>query len=166
MSTPIVTSKTVLTALTMIYFSLVMVVTAFGLVVLFLNYSGGISGNKDVEFAQLFRYVLFAVLPLGLMTGYFVFKRTIATISSTASLKEKLMKYQQALLFRSACFELPGLLGSVAALLTGDNSFLLFTALVVIMFFLVRPTVYSITTDLTLSSQERDNLENPAFPLT
>ncbi len=160
------TSKSVVNALTMIYFSLVMVMAAFGLIVLYLNYTGGISTDADPAFAQLLRYILFAVLPIGLLSGYFIFKKIIATIPSTTSLKGKLGYYQNAVLIRSACFELPGIVGGVAALITGDNSFLLFTALVVVMFFLVRPTVYTITADLNLTSQERAILENPSAPLT
>ena len=72
------------------------------------------------------------------------------------------MKYQTAVLIRSACFEMPGLVAAVSALITGDNSFLLFTAIVIVLFLLVRPSVYTITSDLNLSQGERNLLENPS----
>ena len=157
------TSKSVLTALNMIYFSLIMMMTLFGAVVFFLSISGEMT--QDPEFALILRYLLFALLPIGVGAGYFVFKQRLNTIQSTLSLSEKLMKYQTAVLIRSGCFEMPGLFGSVATLITGDLSFLLFTAIVIVLFLLLRPTVYTITTDLNLSQKERAILENPLSQL-
>ncbi len=160
------TTKSVLTAINLIYFSLVSVMASFGLIVLYLNYSGGLAAEADPDFALLLRYVLFALLPLGIGMGYFIFKQILAQLNATMTLKDKLFKYQNALLIRSACFELPGLMGSVAAIITGDNSFLLFTGIVVVLFLLVRPTLYTLTNDLNLSAIERKTLENPDSTLT
>lgn len=162
----VTTTKSVLTALNLIYFSLVSVMASFGLIVLYLNYSGGLTAEADLDFTLLLRYVLFALLPLGIGMGYFIFKQILAQLNATMTLKDKLFKYQNALLIRSACFELPGLMGSVAALITGDNSFLLFTGIVVVLFLLVRPTLYTLTSDLNLSAGERKILENPDSTLT
>jgi membrane protein implicated in regulation of membrane protease activity len=75
------------------------------------------------------------------------------------------VKYQTAILIRSGCFEMPGLFGAVAALITGDISFLLFTAIVIVLFLLLRPSIYTITTDMNLTQRERTLLENPTSPL-
>lgn len=162
---PATTSKSFLTALNLLYFSLVFVMATFGSVVLFLNLSGGVSAEVDEEFATLLRYILIVGLPAGLAAGYFLFKRLIGSPDSSTPLREKLFKYQNALLIRSALFEIPGLFGAVCALITMDNSFLLFTGIAIVMFFLFRPTVYSITTDLNLSQSDRLILENPDSPL-
>ena len=157
------TSKSVVSALNMIYFSLIMMMTLFGAVVFFLTTSGDIT--QDPELALILRYVLFVLLPIGVGAGYFIFKQWMNTISTALSLREKLMKYQTAVLIRSGCFEMPGLFGAVATLITGDLSFLLFTAIVIILFLLLRPTLYTITTDMNLSQKERAILENPSSPL-
>jgi hypothetical protein len=60
---------------------------------------------------------------------------------------------------------MPGLLGAVATLITGDNSFLLFTLMVIVMFLLFRPSIYNITSDLSLNQNERAMLENPSTVL-
>jgi hypothetical protein len=143
----------------------VSVMASFGLIVLYLNYTGSLVPGADPGLSLLLRYGLFALLPIGIGMGYFIFKQTLAPINASMTLKEKLFKYQTALLIRSACFELPGLMGSVAALITGDNSFLLFTAIVVVLFLMVRPTLYTLTSDLNLSASERSILENPSAPL-
>ncbi len=159
------TSKSLLTGLNLIYFSLVFVMTTFGLIVLYLNYTGGMEVEVDVEFAHMLRYILIALLPVSLGAGYFIFKKITSSIQSSLSLKEKLIKYQTAVLIRSACFEFAGMLGCVFALITTDNSFLLFTGIIIAMFFLFRPTIYSITTDLNLSQSDRLILENPQSPI-
>lgn len=157
------TSKSVLTALNMIYFSLVAVMAMFVVIVLYVSTSGSIT--PEPEIALILRYVLFVLLPIGVGAGYFIFKKWMNAISHSLPLKEKLMKYQTAMLIRSSCFEVPGLFGAVAALVTGDLSFLLFTAIVIVLFLLLRPSIYIITTDMNLSQIERSTLENPASPL-
>jgi hypothetical protein len=128
--------------------------------VFFLTLSGDMT--QDPELALTLRYVLFALLPIGVGAGYFIFKQWMTAISPTLSLREKLMKYQTAVLIRSGCFEMPGLFGAVATLITGDLSFLLFTAIVLVLFVLLRPTVYTITTNMNLSKKERARFENPS----
>ncbi len=157
------TSNSVLSALNIIYLSLMMMMIMFGAVVFFLNTSGGI--GHDAELTLLLRYVLCGLLPIGLGAGYFIFKQFINSINPSISLREKLMKYQTAVLIRSACFEMPGLVGAVAALITGDNSFLLFTAIVIVLFLILRPSAYTITSDLNLTQDERALLENPLSTL-
>lgn len=157
------TSKSVLTALNMIYFSLVTVMIMFSAVVLYISTYGSIT--PDPELAFILRYVLFALFPIGVGAGYFIFKQWMQAINPSISLREKLMKYQTAVLIRSGCFEMPGLFGAVATMVTGDNSFLLFTAIVIVLFLLLRPTIYTICTDLNLSQKDRAILENPSSPL-
>lgn len=157
------TSKSTLSALNLIYYSLIMMMTLLGAVVVFLNASEGITPNG--ELTQTLRYALIGLLPLGLGAGYFIFKQFIKSVNPSLSLHEKLMKYQTAVIIRSACFEMPGLVGAVAALITGDNSFLLFTAMVIVFFFILRPSVYTITSDLNLTQVERAILENPSSTL-
>lgn len=159
------TTKSVLTGLNIIYFALIFIMTTFGLVVLYLNSSGGQIAEVDAEFALTLRYVLIALLPASLGAGYFIFKKLTSSVDSSLSLKEKLFKYQNALLIRSACFEFVGMLGCVFAMVSADSSFLLFTGIIIAMFFLFRPTIYSITTDLNLSQSERLILEKPESPL-
>ena len=158
----VVTSKTLLTTLSMIYFALVFVMTFFGVVVLYLNYSGTNEIVPNDDFTQMLQYVLFVLTPVGIGTGYFIFKQQLSSIESGLTLRQKLNKYQTAILIRSACLELPGLFGAVAAMITGVNTFLLFTLAIIIIFIIVRPTPFTITNDLGLSPTEKFILENPA----
>ncbi len=151
-------AKPQLSAITIIYFSLIGILTVFSLVVFYLNATGGIS-PPDAELATTMRYVMLVIVPAGLLAGHFIYKSKLASIDPSLSLKEKFGSYQVAILLRSACFEAPGLLGGVVALLTTDNSFLLFTAAIIVAFLFLRPTAFSITTDLHLNSKEHAQLE-------
>lgn len=157
------TPQSILRTMNLIYFAMVGMLTAFALVVFFLNTTGMIR-QEGSDYTLELRYLLFAITPLGLFTGYFLFKRLLLTITTTAILNQKLLKYQQAILIRSACFEFPGLVAGVAAFLSKDNSFLLFTALVAVLFLLFRPSVATITIDLNLTQNERSQLESPQKP--
>lgn len=157
------TPQSMLRAMNLIYFALVAMMSAFALVVFFLN-TTGIIRQEGPDYTLELRYLLFVVTPLGLFAGYFLFKRLLLTVPTTATVNQKLLKYQQALLIRSACFEFPGLVAGVAAILSKDNSFLLFTAMVVVLFLLFRPSIATITIDLNLTQNERSQLESPQKP--
>lgn len=155
------TSKVLLTALYMIYYSIMMVMILFGLVVLYLNISEQKPSDPDDQFAQVLLYVLYAMALAGVLAGHFIFRQQLSVVDPALTLREKLGKLQVALLVRSACMEVPALFGAVAAMITGDNSFLLFTAIIVTLFIVWRPTLATVADDLGLSQQERSLLENP-----
>lgn len=157
------TSKSVVGVINLLYYSQVMMIVLFSAVVYYLYMTGNITPNP--ELALIFRYVIIALLLAGISVGYFIFKQQMSAIRSALSLREKLGKYQTAVLIRAACLELPGLFGAVSVLTTGDISFLLFTAIVLVLFVLVRPSTYAIATDLNLTPSERSILENPSSSL-
>jgi len=154
--------KALLTGLSLVYISLMVVMAIFGGIVYYLNTSGSSQIPPDVNLASTMRYVLIIVSPVALAVGYFIYKKLLSAIGPTVVLREKLQRLQSVILIRSACFEVPGLLGAVSALITGDNSFLLFTAIILVFFLLLRPTVFSIAQDLGLTQQEKEMLEKSA----
>jgi uncharacterized membrane protein len=160
MSEPI-SSKTLLTTMNMIYFSLVSVMGIFAVYVFYLNYTESLLVDSDEEYIQLLRYVLFGLTPIGISVGYFTFKQQLSTLEPASTLRDKLGKYQTAILIRSAGLEIPGLFGTIAAMLTGENTFLLFTLVIIVVFIILRPTPYTMTNELGLSQSEKSILENP-----
>jgi uncharacterized membrane protein len=156
-----ISSKTLLTTMNMIYFSLVFIMAFFAAYVFYLNYTESLIVDSDEDYIQLLRYVLFGLTPIGVAAGYFTFKQQLSSLEPASKLRDKLGKYQTAILIRSAGLELPGLFGAIAAMLTGENTFLLFTLVVIVIFILLRPTPYTMTNDLGLSQSEKSILENP-----
>jgi hypothetical protein len=96
-----------------------------------------------------------------LIAAYFVFDMMLNKISSSSLLKEKLSKYQAAYMTRAALLEASGLLGAIAAFISGELYFLSAPLLITLIFFLLRPSAQHVTEDLRLSVGERDLLRNP-----
>jgi hypothetical protein len=154
------TPKQTLTNLNLIYFALMFIMGGFALFVYFWIYTGQQMAPVDAEFESILRIVAIATVPVGMSISYVVFKTVLKTIKPEMTLSSKLQYYQNAVLIRCAGFEMPGMFGSVVAFITGNASFLLFTAAIVVLFLLFRPTVNSISNDLQLTVTERNELES------
>jgi hypothetical protein len=130
-------------------------------VVFYLNYSNEVTPQLDQQTASLFRYLLIALVPAGMAMGYFIYGNQVKTIDPSATLGSKINRMQAAILVRSACLEVPGILGCIVAMMSGDNSFLLFTMIVLVVYGLWRPTPDTLSEDLHLSQEERERLQDP-----
>src|SRR4051812_7121120 len=95
----------------------------FSGILLWLNSNGQISPVENI--GDFFHYIVPLVTIASFAAVYIVFKMMVRKINTSVELKEKLPKYQVAVIVRSALLELPGLLAAVAALLTGEMYFLL-----------------------------------------
>lgn len=154
-----VTSKSYRLTLNIIYLAQALVIVFFSLVVLFLNASGELPPANDLS--ETFQILIPLVTIVFLSSAYFVFRTLLSKIDQSWELRKKLPKYQVAVMVRSALLELPGLLGAVAAMITGTMYFLSASLLVVIVFIMLRPTLYNIVEDLRLSAAEKALLEDP-----
>mgnify|MGYP007097579769 FL=1 len=146
--------------LNLVYFSLVVVMTGFATFVYVWISTGQKITPVDAEFESLLRIITIATVPAGMGISYVAFKTVIKGIPPEMPLATKLHRYQSAVIVRGAGFEIPGMFAAVASFITGNVSFLLFTAVIVVLFLLFRPTIAAITNDLQLTATERSNLEN------
>jgi len=149
-----------LLTLNLVYFSLVVVMTGFATFVYVWISTGQKITPVDAEFESLLRIITIATVPAGMGISYVAFKTVIKGIPPEMPLATKLHRYQSAVIVRGAGFEIPGTFAAVASFITGNVSFLLFTAVIVVLFLLFRPTIAAITNDLQLTATERSNLEN------
>lgn len=154
------TTKQFLTTLNLVYFALPVVMVGFALFVFIWITTGQQLAPVDPEFESILRIIVIATVPAGMGIGYFVFKTVVEGIASDLPLLQKLQRYQNAVIVRAAGFEMPGMFAAVVAFITNNSSFLLFTAVIAVLFLLFRPTVNSITNDLQLTASERSELEN------
>ena len=154
-----ITSRTYFFTLTLIYYAQIFALIVFSAVTLILD-----SPSADATENNLIQVFQFAV-PIGtvvlLSSGYFIFKTVVSKIERSSHLKSKLPKYQSAVIVRAAMIEVAGLLGTIAAFLTGEMYFLAATALIVIVLILLRPSVHGVVEDLSLTPEEKSKLENP-----
>jgi membrane protein implicated in regulation of membrane protease activity len=71
-----------------------------------------------------------------------------------------MQKYQQAILIRSALFEVSGFVSAAAALLTNDVSFLLFSLVALVLLLLYRPSRISFLNEAEVSTKELEMIKN------
>ena len=153
-----VTSKEFLLKLNLVYSAQVIAILVVGLFAYYQSIS--VEQNTEDSFLQIMTIIVPVALIAGLFTGYFLFKFQLNQIAPNASLKEKLRVYQIAVIIRSACMEVPALLGGVATFVTGATVFLYYPVALLFVYFLLRPTAESISSDLALT-HERNLLIDP-----
>src|SRR6185295_14897907 len=138
-----------------LYFSQAFFMVCFGGVALYRSGQAGL----DEHSTTLYKYILLVLVPVGWAAGYLVFKNLRSTVTALG-LIDKLGKYQAAMLIRAACLEVPGMFGGVITFVTGDRTLLLFMAIEVVMFVILRPTPQSLVDDLSLEGNEKSSIEN------
>lgn len=153
------TSKQYLLQLQLIYGTQAMTLLVFGIVAYFISSS---KESQTVQSENILVYILAGIVIISLSAAHFVFNLLIRKIDNKISLKSKLQKYQSAMLIRSAVLEFPGLFAGVVCILSGNLLPLMGVAIILIVFFLLRPSIGGIIQDLNLSTSEKIVLENPA----
>src|SRR5687767_947693 len=127
-----ITSKSYRFTMTIIYTAQAVVLLFLSIAVLFLNATDGLHPVEGM--IELFYYLVPVATVAFLSIAYFIFKTLVSKIDNAWPLRQKLPKYQSAILIRSAMLEVPGLLGAVAAMLTGEMYFLVAPLLMLIIF--------------------------------
>lgn len=155
-----INSKEYFRTLNLIYFGQLSAMVIFALVAYYLIQQGNV-GPENNELAISFQKIVMVVIPLSLAGGYILFRMLIKSVKPEMPLVHKMKKYFSANLIRSAFLEIPGLFVSVAAIITAHTLFLMIVPLVLIVFFLFRPTRSVIAQELNLSAEERAKLEDP-----
>ena len=155
------TSQKYLSQINLIYFAQAGVMLAFAAVVFALVYSGQFVPTTDEELTNNLTYLLVAVVIAGYAGAHFVYRHMLSRIDKSKELKKKMPGYLAALLTRSACLELPGLLAAVVMFLTAKLYLLAIPVFTFVVFYLMRPTPSTIAEDLQLSPKEKSMLEDP-----
>ncbi len=146
-----------LLALTIVTSSPIVAMFLFGSVVYYLHTYEHFSRNA--ELIRVFMWIVPTALTACLGISFIVFRAAIGRIAKSTSLEEKFSKYQNAVILRMALIETPGLLGCVAALTTGYLYFLGAAFIVTVIFLFLRPSVFTIASDLALSKEETELLK-------
>ncbi len=124
----------------------------FGLAALSITPQKGIdvSNTKDV-----FLFVVPAMAVGCFALSTFLFKKNLNIAVNKATLKEKLMFYQSALITRFAPLEGVSLLWIVTYMQTGNLLFIIISGLTALYFLSLRPTKDKIENDLDLGYEDK-----------
>ena len=155
-----ITTREYFRILNLIYLAQIGAITVFAVVSYYLIQQGNV-GEANNELAIVFQKIIIVLVPLSLTAGYVLFRLMIGRVDPKTEIKQKMKRYFNANLIRSAFLEIPGLFVSVAALVTANLLFLVIVPLILIIFLLFRPTKSVVAQELNLLPQERNMLENP-----
>ena len=141
----------------LIFLTLVITPTFFGLATYYL-FTIGYQPSGDTE--DILMYLPATSLLFSVPLGNFLYKKSLAPVTPQMPLKSKLMRYQIAVILRAALIELAALLASVVCYMSGNILLLLVIPICWVLFYLYRPSLSAMETDLLLSPAEVKELKN------
>ena len=122
--------------------------------------------EMDGESGSLNLMIALIVTFGGLFLSRQLFRNQVAIIKQKTNLKQKLTAYRIALLKKYALIEGPTLLAIVLYIITENPLLAVLAGLVILLFFLERPTRSRLVNDLDLTKEEQAVLEDPEAIVT
>lgn len=147
--------------LKLVYTSLAVAIAFFALAVLIINYVQLMQPDSaQKEDLQVLTYTSAALVLLSMPLSMILFGQLIKGIKGrNKNLSEKLTAYQTALLVKAAILEFPALFVCVTVLITGNLITLLLIPLVLFIFFINKPSLFRLESDLELTRDEVEQLK-------
>jgi len=153
------TSKEYFSRLTIVHATLLLTQVMFAAIAYYLISTEQF--NSTNELVGILKIIAPTLVFAGFLGSNFLSKAQLKSIRQKPALKDKLQAYLPALLIKWALLETPSLFSIVCFLLTADYFFLGLACLVMVIFFINRPTTSSTALDLELSVVEKQLIENP-----
>jgi hypothetical protein len=123
--------------------------------VMMTGFDAGLQDLKDV-----FLILVPVFVAGGYLGGRMLFKNSMNTAKSRASLAEKLADYRSASIVRYALLEGPLMLSIIAYMITTEISFLVISIFIIAIFLTLMPGIAKVSADLELNSDEERQLRN------
>jgi hypothetical protein len=114
---------------------------------------------ENGSFAPVFealRFIVPSVTIIGLMLSSIFYSDKMRMINDDTSLKEKLHIYQNALVIKLTCLEMPLLLAMIAFMLTAETLFMGVALFTIVAMWFNKPSRDEIASDLKLDEEEVD----------
>ncbi len=102
------------------------------------------------------RFIVPSVTIIGLMLSSIFYTDKMRMIRNETSLKEKLNIYQNALVIKLTCLEMPLLIAMIAFMFTGEVLFMSVALFTIVAMWFNKPTRSEIASDLKLDDEEMD----------
>lgn len=102
------------------------------------------------------RFIVPSVTIIGLMLSSIFYTDKMRMIGHDTALKEKLHIYQNALVIKLTCLEMPLLIAMIAFMLTGEVLFMSVALFTIVAMWFNKPTRSEIASDLKLDDEEVD----------
>lgn len=132
-------------------------------VIVYLNTQSASFNFADTDNMFLVVVPIFALSSVFL--GDFIFKQSIKNIPRTSSLKQKLTRFQTASIIKYGLIEAAAFFGVIGYYMTNNLAFLMISVILILYFFMLRPTKEKIMRVLNLKGSDRDQFNRPNQPL-
>lgn len=148
--------------LKLIYTALATAIALFAIAVLTISYVQEMTFSSGTdEDNDLFLYISLALVVLSIPMSKVLFHQLIGKVKGTSEpLSKKLSTYQTALIVKAAILEFPAAFVCVTALITDNLLILLLIPLILFIFFINKPSLFRLESDLELSRDEVDQLKD------
>ncbi len=140
-------------AVKIIISSMIIGLIFFALVSLYLHLQGSYPSINDKNLTKLLLIIVNIFMVILFPVGIILFKKRMQNIM-TLNLKEKIGKFREALIIRSAMFEGVGFFFIVVYLLTGNFIFIIESTLSIIFFLIFFPTKKRIGKEIGINIAE------------
>ena len=98
---------------------------------------------------------------LGFFTGKFLFANELKKKSAKSDLMQKMQHYKSALIKKYCMLEFVSFCATIATFLTGESIFLTFSLIIILLFFIDKPSVIRATKELGLSVEDSLKIQKP-----
>ncbi len=158
METIKMTSGNYFKSIKIIHLALVTGVVFFALISILLQAKGFGTVGQEIDNVLLIVVPIFVLA--GIFASNFVFKKKLSEVRKKSNLKEKMEEYQSALIIKLALIEGPSFFAVITYLLTDNYIYLGLTAILIIVFIIYAPNKTKFITDLELTKNESDLINN------
>ena len=98
---------------------------------------------------------------LGFFASKFLFRNDLKKISAEPELRQKMQNYKLALIKKYGMLEFISFCAAIATFLTGESIFLTFSLIIVLLFFIDKPSAIRAAKDLVLSPEDSLRIQKP-----
>ncbi|MEN9919284.1 MAG: hypothetical protein RL662_1720 [Bacteroidota bacterium] len=120
-----------------------------------------IEPDRYRDYDLVFRISDGIVILVGVVFSYVIYSKFVAEAKPKRGIREKLMTYRKALIYKWAALEFVSVYSIIAYLMTGSALFIFATIFTILIFLINRPSVNIAINDLDLDDSERRILETP-----
>ena len=150
-----------LTALKIIYLALMAGLVLLTLVAIyFVKLTEGIIPPDDGSLHKMFQYLVPGFALINVMMAYFLYGKRLQMTYNIDKLSYKLEIYRSINILKAALFEGPGLLAAIGYLLIGQSLYLIVLGFILAVFAVNRPSKEKLISELKLSYEDKEIIEN------
>jgi divalent metal cation (Fe/Co/Zn/Cd) transporter len=141
-----------LTSIIHIVIAIPMVLMAIGV------YYYNTSNQLLIDDNPMLLYIPLGIMMVAIIAGRPLYNKILQQ-NKTSTFERKMQAFMKATIARDAIFEAAGLVACVFAYLTGNNTLLLLIAIIILQFYINRPSIEKIENDLRASKEELKALD-------